>query len=229
MTSCPDQLGAIMSERFTELLPWYVNGRINADDRAWVDEHLRANPQAAAELRWYESLQRRVQENAPNVSDEIGMDRALAKIQHDLQGEKRIAAARRAQTPTAMERVRNWLGSFGLTPALTAAVAVIALQGGLIFKLMQPADDEITGIRASRGVLVTAQPLLKVNFAADAKEADIRMLLLEVRGDLVRGPGQLGDYFVNVPQGQLAVAAARMKADKIVEAVAEVPGLPAKE
>ncbi len=218
-----------MSERFTELLPWYVNGRIDASDRAWVEEHMRTHPQAAAELRWYQSLQRRVHENAPNVSDEIGMDRALAKIHHDVQGEKRIAAARRAQTPTTMERVRSWLGSFGLTPALTAAVAVIALQGGLIFKLMQPADDEVTGIRAGRGVLVNAQPLLKVNFSADAKEADIRMLLLEVRGDVIRGPSQLGDYYVNVPQGQLPVAAARMKADKIVEAVNEVPGLPAKE
>ena len=39
----------------------------------------------------------------------------------------------------------------------------------------------------------TPGPYLKVNFKADAREADIRLLLVEIHGSLAGGPGQLGD------------------------------------
>ena len=48
-------------------------------------------------------------------------------------------------------------------------------------------------------------PLVKVNFAPDAKESDIRLLLVSVQGTLAGGPGQLGDYYVRVPAGKEAL------------------------
>ena len=38
--------------------------------------------------------------------------------------------------------------------------------------------------------------MLKVSFAPDAKEADIRLLMIQVQGELAGGPGQLGDYYL---------------------------------
>ena len=58
-----------MNERFEELLPWYVNGSLGAEDRAWVDAYLEQNPDARDELAWFRSLQQRVQENAPAVPE----------------------------------------------------------------------------------------------------------------------------------------------------------------
>jgi hypothetical protein len=213
-----------MNDRFTELLPWYVNGRIAPEDRAWVDAHLRTHPEAASELRWYQSLHGRIRENEPAVSDEIGLDRALAKIR----AETRTQTVRRVQqAPSFMERVREWLAEFGMTPAMAAAAAIIAVQGVVILNMARTtAEDDPYGPRTIKTAPITDQQLLKVNFRPDAKEADIRLLLVEINGDLVRGPGQLGDYYLNVPKGQLDKASAKLKVAEIVEAVAVVPGLP---
>ena len=71
-------------------------------------------------------------------------------------------------------------------------------------------------------------PYLKVNFKSDAREADIRLLLVEVNGSLAAGPGQLGDYYVRVPAPQLAAVTEKLKASGIVDGVALVDALPAR-
>jgi hypothetical protein len=65
-----------------------------------------------------------------------------------------------------------------------------------------------------------------VNFKADAKEADIRMLLVEINGSLAGGPGQLGDWYVRVPEARIAAAADKIKGSPIVDGVAHVDALP---
>ena len=71
--------------------------------------------------------------------------------------------------------------------------------------------------------------MLKLNFAPDAKEAQIRHLLVSVQGRLAGGPGQLGDYFVVVPRGKEAAIAEQLKTNPIVSAVSLAPGLPPRE
>ena len=80
-----------------------------------------------------------------------------------------------------------------------------------------------------RAASVDEQPLLKISFAPDAREADIRLLLVAIDGQLAGGPGQLGDYYVRVPQGRLDAALQRLKNDPLVQAAATAPGLPPRE
>ena len=218
-----------MNDRFTELLPWYVNGTIDPSDRAWVDAQLRAHPEAAAELCWYESLQVRIRENEPQVSADIGIDKAFAKIRREQEGEQRIAAARKAQEPSLGDRVKSWLAGFGLTPALTAAAAVIAIQGVFLFNMARDADSPHSEIRSSQSGIAAAGTMLKLNFKPDAREAEIRMLLIDIHGSLVGGPGQLGDYFIVVPKDRADVAETKLKTSTLVEAAVVVPGLPARD
>ena len=70
-------------DRLTELLPWYVNGTLAANDQAWVDTYLAEHPEARGELAWYRSLQAQILADEPEVSDEIGLDRVMAKIKAD--------------------------------------------------------------------------------------------------------------------------------------------------
>ncbi len=211
-----------MSDRFSELLPWYVNGTLNAEDRAWVDSYLASHPAARAELDWYQSLQTKIHDNAPAIPATIGLARTMQLIRGD--------------QPTMVERISGFLSDIGLGPvtalarvrpmAALAAVAIV-VQSGVIFNMMrQHAADEEALIRATKTVAVQEGPLLKLNFAPDAKEADIRLLLMSVQGTLAGGPGQLGDYFVRVPSGKENETAARLKTNTIVQAVALVPGLP---
>lgn len=213
-----------MNERFTELLPWYVNGTISAADRAWVEGHLAAHPEAAAELRWVQSLRDRIQEGAPDVSPEIGMDRALAKIR----GDARIRAAREsiASEKAKAGGLRGWLAGFGLSPGLALALAVIAVQAAFLVRMNYTLEDQFSEIRALKRPTATAA--IRVTFRPDAREEEMRLAIAGVGGVLVAGPGSLGDYYVR-PDGALPAAAAKLKAQKAVESVEIVDRLPARD
>jgi hypothetical protein len=219
-----------MKTRFDELLPFYVNGTLDADDRAWVEAWLREHPKSEAELRWYESLRAKLIEDAPAVSSEVGMERALQRIRTEGPAPQR---ARRAATPSLLERLRDWLSLAlpqpMLRPVLAGAVAVVALQLAVIGGLLLERDDSSSEIRALRGAVTdTKGPYFKVNFKAEAREADIRLLLVETRASLAGGPGQLGDYYLRVPEAQFDDSARKLKQSAIVDAVAVVDALPAR-
>jgi len=216
-----------MKSRFDELLPFYVNGTLSNADRAWVDGYLSEHPAAAAELNWYQSLQTKLREDVPAVSSEVGLERALRRIRTEGPAPQ---SARRAAAPSTLERLRDWFSTIVpqpvLRPAFAGALAVVALQTAVIVQLVVDRDDESNQIRAIQGSVVDKGPYLKVNFKGDAREADIRMLLVEVHGSLAAGPGQLGDYYVRIPAQQLAAVTDRLKASGIVDDVAVVDALP---
>lgn len=205
-----------MNGRFEELLPWYVNGSISAEDRAFVERHLAEHPEARTELDWYRSLSSRMQDSAPAVPATIGLAKVLTLIRGD--------------QPTLAERIGAFFGGFGLGPMPAMAGAVImAVQAGFIFNLMGTVKEDESEIRALKAVNVVEGPMLKLNFAPEAKEADIRFLLMSVQGSLAGGPGQLGDYFVRVPPGKEEAIAAQLKSAPIVQSVTLAPGVPPRE
>jgi hypothetical protein len=205
-----------MDQRFDELLPFYVNGTLQGEDRAWVERQLADNADARAELEWLASLRTRIADSAPKVPATIGLDKVMMRI--------------RGPQPTFAERLRGFFDLIGARPVTAfAGLAIITLQAGAILALMQPPRDDADGLRATRATAVKEGPMLKINFAPDAKEAEIRHLLMSVQGRLAGGPGQLGDYYVVVPAGREAAIAAQVKASPIVQAVAVAPGLPPGE
>lgn len=218
-----------MKERFDELLPFYVNGTLSEADRAWVDDYLLQHPGAAAELRWYESLQTKLREDLPAVSSEIGLERAIRRIRTE--GPSPVLA-RRAAGPSVVDRLRDFFASITpqavLRPALAGALAVVALQAVVIVQMTD--EDDASQLRAiPPGSVIEKGPYVKINFKPDAREADIRLLLVEAHGSLAAGPGQLGDYYVRVPEKQLAALTDKLKASPIVDGVAVVDALPARQ
>ena len=219
-----------MKTKFDELLPFYVNGTLSDTDRTWFDSYLREHPQAAAELNWCNALQTKLREDLPPVSSEVGLERALRRIRSEGPAPQ---SARRVTTPSVGERLRDWFASLVpqpmLRPAFAGALAVVALQAVVIVQMAGSGEDDASQMRAIPGSRVVEQgPYLKVNFKGDAREADIRMLLVEVHGSLAAGPGQLGDYYVLVPAPQVAAVSDKFKASTIVDAVTVVDALPAR-
>jgi hypothetical protein len=215
-----------MKEKFDELLPFYVNETLDEADRAWVDDYLREHPKSAAELQWYRSLQETMQRDMPPVPAEIGLDKVMARIRAERAPSRAAKAA-----PGFGERLREFFASITpqpmLKPALAAALAVVVVQGFVIGNLVTK-TDESSEIRAVKPTVVEAGPYLKVNFKADAREADIRMLLVEIDGSLAGGPGQLGDWYVRIPEARIAAAAEKVKASAIVDGVSRVDALPTR-
>ncbi len=205
-----------MRDRFDELLPWYVNGSLGAEDREWVEKYLVEHPEARAELDWHQSLGARIQGNAPAVPATIGLARAMTLIRGD--------------RPTISERITAFFGMLGVRPvAAFAGLAIFAVQGVFILNLLNASREGDVEMRAIKATTADEGPMLKLNFAPDAKEAEIRHLLLSIQGRLAGGPGQLGDYFVVVPAGKEAAVADRLRANPIVQAVSVAPGLPPRE
>ena len=204
------------SERFEELLPWYANGSLGAEDRASVDAYLERNPEARSELDWYRSLQACVREDAPTVPATVGLARVMRLIQGD--------------RPTLAERIGAFFGNFGMRPSYAmAALALVIVQGGVILNLLGNVRENAEEIRALHAHRVEEGPMLKISFAPDAKEAEIRLLMVQVQGELAGGPGQLGDYYLRVPAGSEAAALARVQGAPIVQAASLAPGVPPRE
>jgi hypothetical protein len=215
-------------DQFDELLPFYVNGTLGSAEREWVDAYLREHPQAAAELDRCRTLQTRIRADVPAVSSEVGLERALGRIRREGPAPQ---LARRAAQPTLWARLGDWFSTLVprpvLKPAFAVALAVVAVQGVVIVQMVAERDDESSLIRSlPPGQVAEQGPYLKVNFRSDAREADIRLLLVEAHGSLAAGPGQLGDYYVRVPAAQLQTLAAQLRASTIVDAVSIVDALP---
>ncbi len=203
-------------ERFEELLPWYVNGTLGEADRAFVERHLAEHPEARPEVDWYQSLQLRVREAAPAVPETIGLARTMQLIRGD--------------QPTLSERIQAFFGNFGMRPALAlAGLAVVAVQSGVMLDMMYGAKENEAEIRSLRATRVEEGPLLKINFAADAKEVDMRLLLASVQGQLAGGPGQLGDWYVRVPEGRQQAALDTLKSNPLVLSAALSAGVPSRD
>jgi hypothetical protein len=62
-------------------------------------------------------------------------------------------------------------------------------------------------------------PVLQITFKPSATEEEIRLLLVKIRGTLVGGPGQLGNYFVKVPDEKVEEAQKQVMGSPIIESV----------
>jgi hypothetical protein len=207
-------------DRFQELLPWHVNGTLSAAQREWVLWYLREHPETTGELRWYESLRDKILRNAPEVSSDVGW-RSFAK---------RIRDERRAAAPSIFARIGEWLASMHFTPAFAAAAAVILAQAAIIGALLRQSSmqDDLGAARAIPAASQAIGPVIQINFKPEASERDMRMLLMEIEGSLVGGPGQLGNYVVRVPADRTHAAAKKLESSPLVDVVMVLPRWPQK-
>ena len=205
---------------FSERLPFFANGTLDAADRAAVLRYLDAHPQARDELRWLHTVQDTLRAEAVAASSEVGLARVLQRIRAD--------RARPAPTRPRLwrELLARLLSPALLKPMAAGAMAVLALQGVLIGALIEPRNDETSATRMVPMPMTDPGPFVKINFKPDAQESDIRMLLIEVRATLAAGPGQLGDYYLRVAEPRIADTTSRLAASPIVEGVAVVDALP---
>lgn len=210
--------------RFEAVLPFYVNGSADVQDRAFVDALL-DDAEARDMLTWHEGLARKVRSQVDSVGDDIG----LAALMRKVYVHRSAAAAPRPALGQAWWTSLKGCLSQGRrlqVPALAVLALVVVGQGILLHRLGDGlADDgELGAIRgvAPAAELIDKGAVLKVNFKDDTSEHDLRMLLIATGANIVQGPGQLGDYLVSVPSNRANAALQELKTSKWVNAVALV-------
>jgi len=141
--------------------------------------------------------------------------------------------ARAAARPGLGERIRAYLATWQLTPAMAVAATVVVAQAGIIGALLvaqQGGEDaEFATVRSVDPGQVVSGPVLQVSFRPETSEADLRALLVGIGGTLVGGPGQLGNYLVIVPPGRVEQASRQLAANRLVEDVSVLQQIPARE
>jgi hypothetical protein len=138
-----------------------------------------------------------------------------------------VSAPRRPPaTPSFTDRLRGWLDQFNLSPAFAMAALVVVVQAGVILNLVTGERDYGQVRAVTTGETIRSGQLVRIAFKPDAREQDIRLLLVTLQGDIESGPGQLGDYYVRVPATVAQDALGRLKDTPIIESFQPVDAVP---
>lgn len=174
------------------LLPWYLTETLGPAERAQVHAHLERCADCQAELASLREVREQVREafTEPAVAPESARRRVMERVRRATV--ERHEASRRL----ALDRVAEFFRQL-LIPkwAPAGAMAVIALQlGVLLWAVREPESSS----QISSRVVSTPTARVQVLFAPEAREVEIRLLLGEVRGQIVSGPAADGTYIVEV-------------------------------
>lgn len=202
------------SDEIAALLPWYVTGRITAEDRAKVDSYAATHPDVKRQI----SIAREEADQIFSANAEIeGPHFALDKLL------KSVAESPSARLHAAGTSIVDKLGNFiaslaprqlayaAMTGALALALALVA--GGIGARLVQPPGEYTVASKegASAGVgtfaLVSLQP--------GAPAGTLSAFLAENALAIVDGPKAGGIYRLRLSTEVLSEDAQKSALDKV--------------
>lgn len=179
-----------------ELLPFYVNGSLGDAERARVEAALEEDEALRLEVEFLQRMRGSVKEGAQDAGvGALGERRLLRSIRR----ERRRDGLRRAVRPAL---------------ALAAGLALVA-QSLVIANLM--------GEERGLDTLGAGGAHLQVRFVPEAREGDLRELLLDEGLVIVEGPSALGLYHLRLEEPEeldRALEALRARED-LIEHVAK--------
>lgn len=160
------------------LLPFYLNGTLDAADKARLESALAEDQQLREELAFAEILQKQIQQLPEQSPGEFG----LKRLQRSLNQQQQQDAEQKREQHTAQSK-KGW--QF----VAIAASLMLVLQ---TVTVVQKSDD----YRAASGnnTVQNYTDTVSVTFTSDATELQIRQLLLEHNIVIINGPSAIGLY-----------------------------------
>ena len=201
-----------MSEhaRASELLTWLVNGRLEAADSRWLDEHLADCAVCRHEL----AAQRRVRDaiaREPTVefAPQASFNRLWKRIEIDaIEPAPRAPSA--AATGLARTRSPCWMRA-----VFAAQAAVILVLFGVLWE--RPDPGAYRTVTDSAPAPAAAEPVVKAIFADQVRLADVKEILAGAGLVVAAGPSEAGVYTLVARDARSAVITpatlARLRAD----------------
>jgi hypothetical protein len=191
----PEDRGERFHQRIWDLIPWYVNGTLPAEEQRAVEEHLAGCTRCQEEEGLCRATRQALAtagEVAPSPHP-VQLARLLGKIDE-------LEAGQGAPRRPFLAALRAHLVPQSPIRALLAfQLAVTALLVGLLlWQQRQPQTllyQTLSASEVPRGD--TAR--VRVLFREDATEKEIREILLHVQGEIVSGPSAFGTYTIEIP------------------------------
>ncbi len=191
------------------LLPWYAAGTLSAAETRRVAAAIAQDPELARRLK--DIREEAAETLLLNESLPAPSRRAADTLFAAIEAEQTV----NPRTYTSKASLAGWLAEkmSGLRPrtlalAAAAAIAVIAVQGGVI--LGQFAEPRQGYEIATAPSTIDGGPQILVNFAPQASIADIESLLKDVGGTIIEGPHAGGLYRVRLSEGTEAADVERV-------------------
>ena len=189
------------------LLPWYVTGKLDAQDLARVEAHLRTCLACQAELTAEQSLQAELADIATDPVTAADTDRDWA------------ALSRRMAVRPRRPRVASWLATAanqwnGSAPWLRWAVAaqfgLLVLFGAFALPRLIPAQAPANYHTLGAAPAVATANVI-VMFRPDTTEQTLRQTLKTYDARLVDGPTAANAYMLRVPADQRTAVIAKLR------------------
>lgn len=175
-----------MNNEIEQLLPFYVNGTLSRAEQERVEGALLANPELREELDILSKLQTEMK--AMELAQSPG-ELGLKRLQKSFRTETSVDTSKNTAANDNSVKV-------GWKFAAVAACLLLVVQT-LVFVPEWNEDRDL--ISAGGSVIQPHGRLYSVTFAPDAREEDIRALMLSINGRFVDGPSALGVYRLSVP------------------------------
>jgi hypothetical protein len=186
------------------LLPWFVNGTLEGEELAFVQEHVGQCERCRREVEWLREFHAACAAAAAVPTSSSAVRHLRRSLEEPRRG-RGVAARLHAH----WRRVRPW------SRAVMAAqlAAILALGTFVLIGEDRPAVYRTLGAD-NAGARVTGT--LVVVFDPAATELDLRRMLNAVGARIVDGPTQANAYVLEVPADRREQAVRALKADRLV-------------
>lgn len=195
-------------QHFSELLPFYVNGTLNAQDHEWISAYMAAHPESSQELTFVNFLRETTRSTQSSMPESQRLDQLLKQWKQS------------QPAPSLLQKSMRWLQERVRIPVPAIALASVMIVGqALVIGSLLTGQPEETTYRSDRPECVAAHPI-RVVFNPEAKHADILLILRSVEATVQDGPSETGALWLSVPKGRsLEEAPAMLRSSALVDEV----------
>lgn len=205
-----DNRAYVTHDSASMLLPWYINGSLDDEQRKMVDSHIAVCLTCRSEL----NTQRHIAEVVRSRdAASVGADIGFAQLRRRIQPEHR----------TLFSRVRDWSCSKLATPAWVWASGVaVAASVFMALPLLHDTGGPVTipgefrTLSADDGHLDFHANSLRLVFTSGLDDATRQDILQQINAVAITAPSSRGVLTVQVPDGELAPALAQLRDRKEV-------------
>lgn len=202
--------------RFEALLPFFVNQTLDANDQAWMEDHLSTHAQARQQLQFEKVLRDTVLQTRPQQAESERLNQLLKSLEAD----------RKSRNPKGgliawwdSLALGEWMKSpIRIPSAAFAMVAVLFVAQSVFFVSEMSQSTQEQSYRSSRPECGPTAPRLRVVFTPDAKHVEIVQLMRKLEMTVRNGPSENGDLWLSVAPGRsLDEALSMLRASPLVE------------
>ncbi|MEI6147036.1 MAG: hypothetical protein WCP66_11495 [Methylococcales bacterium] len=190
-------------QRFSDLLPFYVNGTLSEADKAFFESYLLKHPEAQDEVYFTQRLRTAVKAVGSERSEQAGLERLLSAVR----------LSRKTTKTSLLDRWQQHFRDWGFTPAFVTVTILMMIQSTVLIERWSQ-DQAPSSLTTYRNLPeMSTQAHLKIIIRANANFSDVVMLLRQAGCNIVNGPSESGEIWLNIDDiNRLAEVSVLLKA-----------------